>query len=409
MKRNIFILKLIAVLLSAFTFTSCIDDGDETVSLEYGQVRKMIVGRWKINKIQRGDEDDWMGFRIRDWEPGTTLIFFDDGTYKDSSDKGDGRLHRWHLKDRDYDDEPYYGGIVLDDDGFDFDSFGPGRWILRWPSGYDDDDDGWRIELDKESDDPEDVPDPEPEPEPEPKYIYRVKQLDKSYYYMDDGELRYESTQHYYFTYDDAGRISTYETPLYSFRYDYSDEDGVYLYDAKTGGAIKWCRYGQNGYVSDEDGLGRLTFSGAYIYDEEGYLSVVDDGATGCSIKRDGTISFSIVVVDRSGRENWYYKTNTAPNNANIDLNSYITLLADRAPYHQAAMLPFDFYGKRYPELICAEMGPKSNDYYFDMYKVTLNDESLPKEISYNGYDIYDGKLTRSYLVEVSYDAIRVK
>jgi hypothetical protein len=72
-------------------------------------------------------------------------------------------------------------------------------------------------------------------------------------------------------------------------------------------------------------------------------------------------------------------------------------------------MLPFDFYGKRYPELICTEMGPKSNDYYFDMYKVTLNDESLPKEISYNGYDIYDGKLTRSYLVEVSYDAIRVE
>ena len=99
MKRNSFILKLVAVLLSAFTFTSCIDDGDETVSLEYGQVRKMIVGRWKINKIQRGDADDWMGFRIRDWEPGTTLIFFDDGTYKDSSDKSDGRLHEFGVRD----------------------------------------------------------------------------------------------------------------------------------------------------------------------------------------------------------------------------------------------------------------------------------------------------------------------
>ena len=411
MKRILNILALLLMVSSLSIVTSCVSDGDETVSLEYGRVRKMIVGRWKIDKIQRGDKDDWRGFRIRDWEPGTTLVFFDDGTYKDSSDKGDGRLHHWRLKGRDYDDEPYYGGIILDEDEFDFDSFGPGRWILHWPSGYDDDDDnpGWRIGLDKESDDPEDEPEPEPDPEPEYEYIYRVKQIDKSYYHENDGEPQYESTQHYYFTYDDEGRISRYVTPQNTFRYEYTDGvEVVRLYDASVGEVIKWCYRGPYGYVTKEEGQYRLDYSGAYVYDDDGYLNVVDGTDGGCTLKDFGSRSFTVVLYENSKERYCYYKTNTYPNNANIDLNCFVSVLADSAPYHQTAMLPFEFYGKKHPEIICLEM-IDGYDYYSEYFEVTKNEHDLPSKISFKTILHSNHESLGNTVVDIYYDAIRVE
>lgn len=348
MKRILNILALLLMVSSLGIVTSCVSDGDETVSLEYGRVRKMIVGRWKIDKIQRGDDDDWRGFRIRDWEPGTTLVFYDDGTYKDSSDKGDGRMHRWRLKGRDYDDEPYYGGIILDDDEFDFDSFGPGRWILRWPSGYDDDDDnpGWRIGLDKESDDPEDEPDPEPDPDPEQEYEYHylVSKITRSEtgYYNDKSEWTFQ--------YDDKERITEFSGNLAGWTYQYVDDIGVVNVDLGYG---RYCQ----GELDDD---GKLT---SVVVTNQGVKQTYNLSYNGMNrlnaitiplgntykVALEASWDSDILNSAKYSLDKFYFTYYfEEKNDANIDLNAFILDLnyLDRWAFGDMIVFtPFGFYG----------------------------------------------------------------
>ena len=102
-----------AIFMSLFALMGCNSDGDETISLEYGNVKKMIVGEWVV---------------IGGNTSGTPriLTFTDDGYYTDSSDGGK-RKHPWRLEGSTNDDSPYYGGIYLDGKHYGIDSLGDGR------------------------------------------------------------------------------------------------------------------------------------------------------------------------------------------------------------------------------------------------------------------------------------------
>ena len=115
--------------MSLFVLMGCNSDGDETISLEYGNVKKMIVGQWVV---------------VGDNTSGTprVLTFTDDGYYTDSSDGGT-RKHPWRLEGSTNDDSPYYGGIYLDGKHYGIDSLGDGHWILT-------DDNGKTLELDRD-------------------------------------------------------------------------------------------------------------------------------------------------------------------------------------------------------------------------------------------------------------------
>ena len=90
---------------------ACVSDGDETIALEFGNVKEMIVGKWKVK------------------DSGEILTFTNDGYYTDTSDGGT-RKHTWRL-DPDYrNGDPYYGGIYLDDTHYDIESLGNGYWQL---------------------------------------------------------------------------------------------------------------------------------------------------------------------------------------------------------------------------------------------------------------------------------------
>jgi len=116
---------LLLLLAPLFALQDCNSNGDETISLEYGLVRKLIVGEWIVYGTFDSDGDYVEGGK---WDDGTILTFFDDGTYTDSSDGGT-RKHTWRLDGSD-DDGPYYGGIYLDGTHYDFDSLGDGHWRL---------------------------------------------------------------------------------------------------------------------------------------------------------------------------------------------------------------------------------------------------------------------------------------
>ena len=120
MKKYIINLNILAALLVfAFSFTSCLSDGDETVSLEFANVKKMIVGEWVLES-----------------NSGTprVLTFTDDGYYTDSSDGGT-RKHPWRLASDYSDGQPYYGGIYLDGVYYDIVSWGDGHWRLKDRNG----------------------------------------------------------------------------------------------------------------------------------------------------------------------------------------------------------------------------------------------------------------------------------
>ena len=90
---------------------ACVSDGDETIVLEFGNVKEMIVGKWKVK------------------DSGEILTFTNDGYYTDTSDGGT-RKHTWRL-DSDYrNGDPYYGGIYLDGTHYDIESLGNGYWQL---------------------------------------------------------------------------------------------------------------------------------------------------------------------------------------------------------------------------------------------------------------------------------------
>ncbi len=99
-----------------FSMTGCSSDEDETIPLEYGSVRKMVLGKWVVTSGNGSSTN-------------RVLTFTSDGYYTDSSDGGT-KKHSWKLSGSDSSSEPYYGGIYLDDTYYDIKSLGEGYWKL---------------------------------------------------------------------------------------------------------------------------------------------------------------------------------------------------------------------------------------------------------------------------------------
>ena len=100
------------LLMPLIMMTSCNSNGDETISLEFGNPTKIIVGEWIVGP----------GSRI--W------AFTEDGHYTDSQDGGKIR-HTWQLDSNYNHNEPYYGGIFLDGTYYDIIQLSEGIWRLK--------------------------------------------------------------------------------------------------------------------------------------------------------------------------------------------------------------------------------------------------------------------------------------
>ena len=139
---NVLLLMLLAVMV-----TGCLSDGDETVPLEYGNPKKIIIGTWRITKYNGPSSGGHFGFR-----QGTVLIFLSDGTF--TSSPGNDK-YKWFL-DTYKEGNPYSGGITLDGIVYKIISLGGndggrgGHWIVGKPkdngTGSDGYDEYWELE-----------------------------------------------------------------------------------------------------------------------------------------------------------------------------------------------------------------------------------------------------------------------
>lgn len=362
--------------LSLPVLTGCIKDGDETISLEEGNVKKMIVGRWKIKTIEPSNTEDFVFVR---WKPGTGLVFYDDGTYTDDSDGGTKR-HLWKLPGGDN------TRIKLDDKDFDYD-LKPGLWVLRFPPD-DNSRPRWIIRLEKDDTDDE------------PEYEYRVSKIVKNSWNIDRKPT-------YTFSYDSQGRISKYTMPQATYTYRY-DNGYVFLCD-ESGQILKSCTLNSKGYITNEETTSAAKqFYSSRIEYKNDYLSVIHANhgtyAYDYSVSNPGELSFTVTA----GHEAAFYHIGGDKNDSNIDLNPFVSLLWESEPsYLTQPLIPFDFYGKRYNIIGSEQL--HTADYYYDSYQVERNSDGLISKISYSvmawhGYDYY--KLRDDY-IEVTYEKVK--
>lgn len=103
---------MLCLLVASFVSSGCNDDGDETISLEFGNIRSMILGRW--------------------YSGGVCWTFYD--TYYTRSDMGTRQL-TWHLGDSYNQSHPYFGNIYLSGSTYDIISMGGGFWVIRDTKG----------------------------------------------------------------------------------------------------------------------------------------------------------------------------------------------------------------------------------------------------------------------------------
>ena len=376
MKKYFVYFSVLSVLLVfGQALTSCIGDGDETISLEFASAKKMIVGRWKLSAFDKdGSKQSPKKFPFSNWKVvDTELTFYDDGTYYDSSDGGK-KPHRWRLgPDGDNESKPYYGDIYLDDYEFDINSLGPGHWIL----GFDDDDeDGkptWILTFDK--DDSETV-EPEPEPETEERYLVSSIKRDDSYI-PSTGK---SETSYYWFDYDDRGRVVFIKSNgngkvfLQTSSFSYDDEKNEIIVNDRGS-----YFYGMRAKLSD----GKIVQAkhpnmeaDDFIYDKDDHL---------ISARSFAKITWSKGnLLSISDYRSFVYSNED--NNANLDLNYFVLKesYAERYIWDAYIFGPLALYGKKSTNLLK----------YGVMPSVSRNDQKLPTTIIYKNYDAHETTLT---------------
>jgi hypothetical protein len=375
MKSRIWMLPLL-MLMSLSILTGCNKDGDETIALEMGNARKMIVGPWKIRVMEPSDNKDFVYDR---WKPGTRLVFYDDGSYTDDSD---GKRHLWKLPNGDDDRH-----IRLDNWDFEYELSGR-LWVLHYPSEKP----KWIIKMEKDDDDSDNNQPPVKE-----EYEYRVSKI--------VSHSNPTALVTYRFSYDSKGRIIKYEMPSNTYTYQY--ENGyVYLCDA-SGHTLKTCRLNSDGYISSDEttSASNVFFAGLYEY-KNGYLSTIraDYGTYlyNFSVNNPGEMSFSVTA----GHEFFFYHISSNKNDSNIDLNPFVSYFWEYDRLRLSLPLkPFDFYGKRYN--IIAGENNHGADFYYDSYQVERNSDGLISRISYKVLNSHDGKTLRDAYIEVFYEKIK--
>lgn len=339
---------LVAIIMSIFSLMGCNSDGNETISLEYGNAKKMVVGQWIIGDITRSGNYS-SDFVFRDWSPGTWLVFFDDGTYSDSSDGGK-TPHQWVLTGTSDDSTPYYGGIELEGKEFGIGNLGPDSWILRYPKGAGDGDiPGWELGLDKESDDPGAKPFEPLEPEPVVEKRYLVKEIN-----MISQGVSYYSSRTWYFTYDEKDRIEHFWCVLND--YGRNEFSSTYSYDAEevhVENDSEGTFVGIGNFLSESDlriqSFYRIGLSShlkyGISYTADGYLSEISLWDNNKSIVKLQYVNGNIALLNKPIR--WAVISEEL-NDANIDLNCFISgFIIDYYYSHVAIFEPFGFLGKK--------------------------------------------------------------
>lgn len=395
MNKSLYILSMFVSLLSIMMLSSCNSDGDETISLEYGNPKKMIVGKWKLGSIYRYvNGTPQQGSSYGKWYPGTILVFFDDGTYTDSSDDGKYK-HHWRLKDNSSDSEPYYGGIRLDYDDYDIGSLGDGHWVLiprgdnGGGSGYDDDDDHWYLGWDKDGDNDDDDDDnnngKEPEDQPKtPEINTLIKKIVKKH------SNGYNQT--WEFTYDSNKRVTKMKTDYFTFSYSYQ------------GNQINVSGYG-SGIVANLNSTGQITTATnnqshsktTYTYDSNGFLKKAHNNYFDFEVLYKDGYLYSVSQKDNFGTKNYTYERSIDKNDANLDLNCFIIspIFENGVVDNMLLFAPFDLFGKRSKTFILTEwtnqkMGVNhlwtkrdDNDRIVKIIYYTSSDSEIEIEISY--------------------------
>lgn len=359
MKRKYNTITMLFALLAMLCLAGCNSDGDETIALEYGSPKKMIVGQWKLGEIYRyvnGTRSP--GTSYGNWRPGVLLIFYSDGYYTDSSDGGRTR-HRWTLGNDYREGEPYYGGITLDDEDFGIDYLGPEHWVLiPGGGGYDDDDhhEGhWILGWDKDDDDDdggdEPLPDPEPQPEPQPDLIKKVVKTNGNGY-----------TSTWEFTYDSQYRVSTMKTDYFTFSFSYPTETQINVRG-----------YG-SGITATLDSRGRITSllnnglnaTATYSYDTQGYLKEAQTPWYRYNVEfADGSLNSVTQSGSTYATMNYTYERSVISNDANLDLNCFIIspIFTNGIVDNMVLFEPFDLYGKRTATIPITEWGNHNIQY----------------------------------------------
>lgn len=112
-----------ALLCLTSGLTSCLSDGDETIALEDGDPKELILSSWTISSWKGKEPGSF------NWNRGDTFSFSQDGTISRRPD--DGRTHTWKWKVN-----PYTGnsdGITIDGNDFGWITWGPGLWQIYYP------------------------------------------------------------------------------------------------------------------------------------------------------------------------------------------------------------------------------------------------------------------------------------
>lgn len=359
MKKTLYIFSLLTALLAMMTLSGCNSDGDETISLEYGNPKKMIVGKWKLGSIYRYvNGTPQQGLSYGKWQIGTVLVFFDDGTYTDSSDNGKGK-HRWRLKGDSSESEPYYGGISLDNDDYDIGSFGKGHWVLiprgdnSGGSGYDDGDDDndnrWHLGWDKnddnddENDDNNGGKDPDQQPTT-PEINTLIKKIIKK------NSNGYNQT--WEFAYDNNRRVTKMKTDYFTFSYTYQgDQINVSGYGSGITASLN-----NAGYIISAIAK-QSNMKTTYTYDSNGFLKKAHNSYFDFEVQYKDGILKSVVQKDNFGTNNYTYEGSINKNNANLDLNCFIIspMFENGVVDNMLLFAPFDLFGKRSETLIMTE------------------------------------------------------
>lgn len=335
-------------LLMAIGFNSCLSDGDETISLEFGNPKKMLVGQWIITEIGRkGGSSNTPA--PKGWKPGTEICFYDDGTYTDSNDDDKEKRHPWRVRGS----EPVWGGIDLDGDEFDFVYWGDGGGEISYndpnvPSGP-----TWIIGFEPtDDDDVKPGTGTKPEPEPEEKWV--EMDMIKSIRKMTHSEY-YDTDYVYSFNYYDNGRIKTYKITDYERNRDLYAYEYMYEENSVT---INGIRFGLPITLS----MNKYGFVDEHIkYESDRILQSVETwGGDWITIRRtDNVIMWG---------DHIQYHLSPYSNNANIDINCFISV------------------GGGYGNIYIEEIGDGMYDNY--LMAVGLAGE-IPPYIIDRGYEVY--------------------
>ena len=390
MKRNnskrtfVSLFAFLAIVLSVFTFDSCIDEGDETITLEYGKVRNLSRGRWRIRKVYGTLPNNIRTHFVVNY---IMAVDYSDYYYYIIYDNYDNYLRKGRLTLYEFESNsnPYRG--MIDNIPFEIVWLSDVRWKWRDPN----DQNGWYVEFEKDG---------ELDTVSSPPTEYRVKTITKIMRY----DTKTIETSIYSFSYDNQGRVIKYEwninnsgyNRIYTMSYSYGTNTvnaSLTFNNYKT----TW-----NASLNNDDAIMRVSSGDkntTFSYDG-GYLSTA---------KSNPNINWSSIKRGFLG-EYWIGYGNEN-NDSNIDFNCFITkACVDYAIYNN--------YDREKDVLVFAPLalyGTKNNIVNSDKFylddttdlsskllkdvEVTRNSNGKISKITYTYY----GQVTNTFTLDITY------